>query len=62
MTMNDIRALDPTNPNNWADPDTHYIVEVRPPKAGEAYLAGAKIFFADHDARFVKQVVIVGVA
>lgn len=62
MTMSDIHQLDPTDPNNWADPATHYVVQVRPPKTGEWYLSGAKIYCSDHDAKHVQQVVIVGIA
>lgn len=62
MTMSDIHQLDPDGPNNWADPDTHYIVEVRPPKIGEWYLSGAKIYRSDHNYRHVQQCVIVGIA
>lgn len=35
--------------NEWADPNTKYTVEVRPPKMGERFLNGAKITTAEKD-------------
>lgn len=61
--MNDALAtLDPTSPNNWADPTARYVVEVRPPRIGEWYISGSKLVRCDAELRHVRCAVIVGIA
>lgn len=55
------KDLNPESPNCWAPTFVRYLVEVRRPKPGEWYLAGAKLWQVKAEPKHIVQAVIVDV-